>query len=160
MNVFLLFIEVISFYYNLSCDIKHNTVNSVYSGQSRGITKVAFVGRWPLFGNISTQLMLFSMLQPLLKLSDTRHDRQKYHCPSHESGLKVLHKHILWYSASTFTSPKSSLSQPCSVQPQTRHSHNKMSINSNKCRLALYQQIHQNIVQESTDYTSYKLCFK
>jgi len=35
-----------------------------------------------------------------------------------------------------------------------------MSINSNTFRLVLYHQIHQNIVQESTDYTKCKLCFK
>ena len=54
---------------NLSTTVSHG-----------GITKVAFVDRWPLFGKIYTKLML-NMLQSLLKLSDTQHDRQKYHCP-------------------------------------------------------------------------------
>ena len=43
-------------------------------GQPRGITKVAFVNRWPLFRNIYIQLMLLNMLQSLLNLSDTQND--------------------------------------------------------------------------------------
>jgi len=42
-----------------------STVKPVYNGQPWGITKVAFVDRWPLFGNIYTQLMLLYMLQSL-----------------------------------------------------------------------------------------------
>ena len=36
------------------------TVKPVYKGQPRGITKVAFVDRWPLFGASETTYPMFT----------------------------------------------------------------------------------------------------
>ena len=73
--------------------LRLSTVKPVYNGLPWGITK------WPLLTggrcSVYIKLMLLNMLQSLLKLSDTRHDRQKYHCPTHESQLQVSHKHNL-----------------------------------------------------------------
>ena len=109
----------------------NNTVKPVYNGQPCGITILAFVDRWPLFGNIYTQLIFFCICCSLclncwthdttgkntivqhttwpanIPLSNTRHDGQICHCPTHESRLQVQHKHNPWYSMLTFTSPKS-----------------------------------------------------
>jgi len=35
------------------------TVKPIYKGQPRGITKVAFVDRWPLFGASETTYLIF-----------------------------------------------------------------------------------------------------
>ena len=88
-----------------NCNI-WNTVKPVYNSQPWGLTKVAFVGRCSEH-ILYIKVMLLNILLSLLKLSDTQHDRQKYHCSTHESQLQVLHKLNLWYSMSTFTSPNS-----------------------------------------------------
>ena len=60
--------------------------------------------KWPLLTcdrcsgtYIYIQLMLLNMLQSLLKLSDTRHDRQNTIVQHTNPPLQVLHKHNLWY---------------------------------------------------------------
>ena len=69
----------------------------------------------------------------------------------------VICNHLLWAREfKHFNMPVILLCLPFFNPVQCSHKH-KMSINSNKCRLALYHQIHQKY---NTGYVICKLCFK
>jgi len=73
----------------------------------------------------------------------------------HDSAIKYSEVHLIRLPTDRQYMKFSWLFQPCSVQPQTRHSQHKMSINSNTCRPALYDQIYQ--IYSSGKYRLYTL---
>jgi len=64
---------------------KINTVKTVYKGQPRGITKVAFADRWPLF-RMSETTFRFSQEELRLVFVDRNHYSQVSLC----TGLTVV----------------------------------------------------------------------